>query len=366
MPADVYTFRVTKLNHTPIGTVIDAYDRKCSISLSKPSVASFNMKPSNPLFPYLFEKEDKLLQVWQNSTLRYWGPIISAQYATQDDGTAPSIAVTSADPSWRLVKRLAGKSKGGEANVGDKAGTAKHLIDVTNAEDDTEIETVSVESGSSGNYIAGPYKPVMSCIGELAHGDDGFDWYILPKLGSASKIGTFKAAAVAGSEKPGAVFEYGTGRKNMRQLSYIRDLAGSINQAYHIPDEGLEGGGAEVVVSSKDTTSITDRGLLEETVDLNGVINATLRQQWTDSNVLLRKVPRRVLAMTSDVYDDANPFHVPRFGTDYFIGDIVPARAIKEGVLLFNGLARVYQVDIEVNNNGAAKLTPVLVDESGE
>lgn len=364
MTDDIYTYRVTKLDHTPVGEVIDAYDRRCSISLSKPSVASFSIRPSNPLMKYLFETEDKLLQVWQNATLRYWGPIISAQYATQDDGSNPMVAVTSADPAWRLAKRLAGKSKSGEANSGDKGATAKHLIDVTNAEDDTEIETESVESGSSGSYIAGPYKPVLASIGELAHGLDGFDWYIAPKLESASKIGTFKLAGVIGSEKPGAVFEYGTGKKNMRNMSFIRDLSGAINQAYHIPDEGLES--VEAVVSSKDAASIAARSLLEETIDLNGVVNATLRQEWADNNVLLRKVPRRVLAMTADVYDSNNPFHVPKFGTDYFIGDLVPVRAVKEGVTLFNGLTRVYQVDIEVDNNGVGKITPILLDQSGE
>jgi hypothetical protein len=363
---DRWTFILTKLDHTPLGEVNNATARKLSISLSKPSVASFSVKPSNPLLKYLFEDEDKLLQVWQNGTIRYWGPVISAQFATQDDGSQPSIAVTSADPAWRLAKRLAGKSKGGESNSGDKGNTAKHLIDVTNSEDDTEIETESVESASTGTYVAGPYKPVLTCIGELAHGLDGFDWYIAPKTGSSSKIGTLKLAGVVGSEKPAAIFEYGTGRKNMRNMSFIRDLSGTINRAFHIPDEGLEGEGGEVVVSAEDATSIAARGLLEETVDLTGVTNKTLREEWCQNNVQVRKVARRVLAMTADFVDPANAAHVPQFGTDYFIGDRVPARAMKEGVVLFNGLTRVYQVDIEPDDNGVAKVTPILVDESGE
>lgn len=364
--ADVWNFRLTRLNHTPLGVVQNAYQRKASLALSKPSTAGFSIKPSNPLMPYLFEDEDKLLQVWQNSTLRYWGPVISAQYATQDDGSAPMIAVTSADPTWRLSKRLAGKSKGGTSYSGDKAAAAKAIIDVCNGEGNTEIETSSVESGSTGTYVAGPYKPALACIGELAHGLDGFDWYIEPVQGSGTKIGKFRAAGVVGSKKTNAVFEYGAGKKNMRNMSFIRDLSGTINQAYHIPDEGLGAEATEVVTGAFDAASVAARGLLEEVVDLTGVTNLTFRTQWCENNVQVRKVPRRVLAMTADVADSTNSTHVPIFGTDYFLGDEVPARAVKEGVVLFDGYTRIYQVDVEPDDNGVAKVTPILVDESGE
>lgn len=363
MAGQRWSFILTKLDHTPIGEIHNAYERKIILALSKPSTVTFSILPSNPLMGRFFEDEDKLLQVWQGTTLRFWGIVVSAQYATQEDGTSPTIAISAADPSWRLSKRLSGKSKAGTAHSGDKAASARSIIDETNTEGETGIETISVESGSTGSYTAGPYKAVLSCIGDLAHGLDGFDWYIEPKTGSSSKIGVFKAAGTIGSEKPNAVFEYGAGKRNMRSMSFLRDLGGILNRAYHIPDEGLESE-TESVVHSEDATSIANHGLYEELVELTGVLNATLRTEWTANNVEVRKIPRRVLAMTIDVEDPLNPNHVPVFGTDFFLGDLVPARAVKEGVILFNGLTRVYQVNIEVDNNGVAKVTPILVDEA--
>jgi hypothetical protein len=361
--AERWTYILTKLDHTPLGEVINAYERKASINLTKPSVATFTIRHDNPLLLPLFN-EDTLLQVWQESTIRYWGPVVSANYVTQDDGSAPTVAVASADPGWRLTKRLAGKSSAGTKYTGDKGKNAKEIVDATNADNETGIETTAGESGSTGTYTAGPYKPVLTCVEELAHGFDGFDWYMKPITGSSTKIARFEVDDVIGENKPNAIFEYGTGKKNMRTLNYLRDLGGVCNRAFHLPDEGLLG--SEAVVKKEDATSIALRGLYEETVDLTNVTDLTMREQWAQNNVDVRKGARRVLSMTSDVADSDNPDHIPVPGTDYWLGDTVTARAViqEDNSVLFNGLVRVYAINVELNNNGTAKIAPVLVEES--
>lgn len=357
-----WRFQLTKLNHEPVAEVINATERKYSANLSKPSTAGFNVRKDNPLLPFLFEDESKLLQVWDGNTLRMWGPIISGKYSAGEDG-APTVAVSAADAGWFFSRRLAGKSEKGTTLSGDKATAANTMISTTNAEVATGVATGTDTCGSSGTYVAGPYKPLLQCINELAHGIDGFDWYVEPLLGDATNIGKFRAAAVVGSEKPDVIFEHGTGARNMRSVEFLRDISTEVNQAYNISDAGLEVSAENPtpVVSAKDAANIASRGLFEELVDLSGVNNVTLRTEWAEENVRVRKNPRQVLGFTSDIDDGTG--RVPVFGTDYWLGDRVQARAVVEGNILFNGLTRIYSVQVELNDAGTARVTPIVVDE---
>lgn len=366
MAASTWTFVLTKLDHTVIGEVQNAYDRTANIALSRPSTASFTIRQDNARLASIFN-EDTLLQVYQDSICRFWGPNVSANFGMQ--GNTKTVAINAVDPAWRLSKRLAGKSSTGDtygsgkifSGAKDKGIMAKEIVDKTNTAGETGIETTSDTCGSTGGYIAGPYKPVLDCIGDLAHGIGGFDWYIEPKLADASKIGKLRLAGVVGSEKPNAIFEYGVGKNNVSDLSLLRDLGGVLTKAYHIPDEGLEG--TEPVLNYSDATAITERGLYEETVDLSGVSNEELRKQWLTNNVEVRKKARMVLGMTAAPYDASNPTNVPQPGTDYWLGDLVPARAVTEGLILFNGLTRVWGISVSVNDAGTAVVTPSLVKE---
>lgn len=369
MAASKWTFVITKLDHTVIGEIQNAYDRTANIALSRPSTAGFTIRQDNALLPNVFQ-EDTLLQVYQDSTLRFWGPNISANFGMQGD--TKTVAINAVDPAWRLSKRLAGKNATGDKYgsgkfmVGpkDKGRMAKEIIDKANEEDETEIETTSDTCGTEGGYVAGPYKPVLDCVGDLAHGLDGFDWYIEPKLADAAKIGKLRLAAVVGSEKPNAIFEYGLGKNNVSDISLLRDLGNVLNRGYHIPDEGLEG--TETVLSAESASSITERGLYEEVVDLSGITNVALRENWLLNNVEVRKAARLVLGMTTAPYDASNPTRVPQPGTDYWIGDLVPARAVtgpNSDIVLFNGLTRVWGISVSIDNNGVTSVTPQLVKE---
>lgn len=356
-----WSFVLTALDGTPIGEILNASDRKVSLGLSRAATASFQIRAQNPRLLDLYQA-DSLLQVWQDSTLRFWGPVVSANYATNEDGSDPAIAVNAVSPAWRLANRLAGKSGSGTALSGDKADMAKTLIDTTNSESDTGIKTVSVSSESTGTYTAGPYKPVLDCISELAHGLDGFDWYLRPTTGTSGKIAEFVAGAVIGGTQKDTVFEYGVGRHNIRSMTFIRDLSGMMNRAYHIPDEGADAPGATVIFKQNDA-SIAYRGLFEGPIDSLGLTDTTLREQWANANIEVRREPRLVVTMTPDIFDPEKPGRVPVFGTDYNIGDFVRARAVMYGTQLFDGYVRVFNVQIEVDDNGRAVAVPTLVDE---
>jgi hypothetical protein len=282
------------------------------------------------------------------------------------DNSPPTISVSAADVGWRLSRRLVGKSEKGTSFTGDKVTNAQAII--------AELNTASIRpleigvrpadvAGSTGTYVAGPYKEALSCINELAHGTDGFDWWIEPVSGVEDVIGLFRGAAVAGEQREDVFFEYGVGLRNMRSMGFLRDISTEVNWAYQVSEKGLEPSAENPtpVVEAKDEQSILQQGQYEEVVELSGVNNVALREEWAQENVRVRKGPRRVLSLTSDISDGTA--RVPKFGVDYGLGDRIRCRAMDEGIMLFNGIARIYSVSVELNNNGTASYTPILVDE---
>ena len=364
----MWTYRLTNLAGEEIGEVQNALERNAILAINKPSTASFVVRPNNELLTPLFG-EDTMLQVWENKTLRFYGNVVSSEYSTQEDGSGPSIKINAANPGWKLAKRLLGINNGGDAYSGDKAKMAWKMLNKLNTDTGTYptkpytgiklLSEASYSSGSTGSYTAGPYKSALSCINDLAHGLDGFDWYISPVADEGETIGLWECEATYGGNAVG-VFEHGYGSKNVRQISYLRDLGNLANKGYHLPDDGLGEPGATVKVGSN-STSLETRGRFEEVADGFGLTDSALRQSWVDEFVRVRGEPRYVVGMTLDIDDGTG--RVPKLGTEYWLGDMTTARAVVDGTTLFNGEVRIYQINIAVNNNGTANITPILVQE---
>lgn len=368
---DKWSFVLTKLDREPIAEITDATDRKYVANLSKPSTASFKIRKDNPLAEEFFAEEDRLLKVYQGNTLRFFGPVLTADFG-MTEGQPATINVSAVDPAWYFSRRLVGLAEKGTAYSGDKGNMVMQMLNATNVIFSTRVEISADLSGSTGAYTAGPYKPLLTSIQELAHGIDGFDWYIEPYDGGETgpsgdqRLGIMRLAAIVGSEKPNAVFEYGTGHRNIRTIGFLRDIQTNVNVAWQISDQGLEPSAENptpVVVAFDEASYAARKQRFEEVVDLSGVNNVALRQAWVEENVRVRKTPRRVLSMTSDIDDGTG--RVPQFGSDYWLGDVVPARAVIENrFAMFNGLARVYSVEVSLNDAGTAMVTPILVEDA--
>jgi len=359
----MWTFELCKLDGTPIAEVRNATQRSLALAINRACTASFQVRADNDILVPLFEDDTKL-KVWEDKTLRYFGYVTSCEFG---EGESTLVKINSADAAWKLSRRLAGKSAGGTKYEGDKAKSARKIINEANGEGDSGVRVLAeaeYSAAGSGTYVAGPYKPVLGCINDLAHGFDGFDWRMEPYTGElATKTVTFIGKTTIGGTSS-AVFERGWGQKNVRQMSYVRDLSGLTNRAFHLPDQGLESEGASVKVKN-DAASEAHRGRFETVVDGYGLTDSTFREKWLEEVVRVRKNPRYVAAMTLD-FDDGTG-RVPQYGVDFNLGDLVTARAvINDNVTLFNGQARVYQVKFNINEQGTSTVTPVLLDEEGE
>lgn len=361
--SNYWTMILTDLSGNEINEVRLATERKVIMSLNKPSTAAFSVRPDNPLLAPLFA-EDTLLKVYQGSTIRFHGNVVSSELATQEDGSQPSVKVNAADPAWRLSRRILGQSSGGTKYTGDKAKSARKMIVDLNAVSNTSIKLLAegeYSSGGSGEYIAGPYKQALGCINDLAHGLDGFDWYMEPQEFSAGAIATFQAKVTYGGTSA-AVFEHGYGSHSIRKLTYLRDLSGMANVVFHLPDDGFSEVGAEVKTAT-DAPSIALRNRYEVIADGFSLTDPTIRQNWVNEVVRVRKNPRFIVSATLDVDDRTG--RVPQFGTDFWLGDLVAARSVIANNTMFNGAVRVYQIQVDINDNGGATVTPILIDEEG-
>lgn len=359
-----WSFRLTAADRTPIGEVKNATERKAKIGIRQVDVASFKIRADNELFLPLFA-EDTLLQVWQGETLRFWGPVVTSEFATEEGSGAPTIVVNAASPMWHLTRRLSGKSIAGTKFVEvDKGLVAKVLIDVVNEEYDTGIETPTVAGskiGTIGTYNAGPYKPTLTCIRELANGFDGFDWKATPLPESGTKIARFDDAALIGSTLPDIVFEYGCGKHNMRSMTFKRDLSGMMNIAFHITDNGAADPAG--IVRYDNAASKTAHGWYEGVVESAGLFDHGLREAWARENVEVRGVPRLLATMTSDFVEGDT--RTPEAFIDYAPGDMIVARARSNNVQLFSAYVRCYNIEVAVDENGTPTYTPTIVEEEG-
>ncbi len=364
----MYTYVLTDLQGNAFGEVTNAKSRTLVLPLSKPAAASFVITNTNPQIKNVLTR-DCLLKVYDDSSvLRFHGPVVATETTPGEQGGIQA-AVTAADPSFRLARRIVGKSANPAAITGDKGDIARQIVAQANGVSDTGINATTTNIGFSGTYTPGPYKYALNCINELADSLDGFNWAIVPQEYSAGKIGTFSAVWRGNyTVLSDILFEYGGIRANIRDFNAQRSWNDIANVAYHIPDDGPAA--ALGVVSATNSASIAARGLYETIVDATNIFDPALRAQLVSEVVGVRGDPRRVVSFTPDFADTGRPGRVPVFGTDYNVGNGVRVRLNTSGggdpssSAFVDGYLRIYGVTITIDSNGKTTYTPTTVDEA--
>lgn len=363
MAAPRWQFILTDTKFNPVGEILNAQDRTIGLALKKPDTLSFTLRLDNPLADTIISSLG-YVKAYRGGILRYFGPIISAEEAAET-GSA-NVAVTSAGAAWTLTKRLTGKSATGRqfTSVTDRAVIARTLIAEANAESSTGIATsAAVASGSTLTYTAGPYRTVYDCLTELATGYDAFDWRVLPVenyangVVTSNSIGSFNAQPIIGSYQAEAVFEWGTGRNNVKSYSRVLSRDVQANKVYHIASAGPDAPGYPVV-SQQDAASISNYLLMEDLAQAD-LSTTALRQQLVDEHVAIRKNPRTIIKFEPHI-DPQNIGTLPKYGVDYDIGDYVRFRAAYGGADRIDAALRIWGVTFTVDSNGVERASAVL------
>ena len=352
---------LTDLSGVRLGDLSDAHDRRLNFGLSTLNSGSFTVSTDHPLANTLLDANSLVLVYSKvgsaTSVLRMVAHLVTVEEVANSSGS--TIAVTFAEAGYyRLQHRLLGRSvtgyTGGTAAAPvNRATLAANVIGLLNLGGPTGVNTGTMTS--SGTAAVGPwrYKQGMEALTDLAFASDGYDFVFDPVDPATGNVALFRCADTIGSNRPDAVFEYGTGRHNVS--SYKRQVSRDnlLNTAYVMPS-GFPDNTADTISSVIDAASVTTYG------PWHGVISTDLtttvaRDALAAEHVALRKAPRQRIEFVPDS-------SAPVFGTDYTIGDTVTARAEHPAnSIRFNAAFRVYGVSVAVSDEGLEQLTLTLI-----
>lgn len=372
-----FRFVVTNTAGTALGELRNASNRRVGLGINRNPTAAATIRLDNPLADTLLNGASRL-KVYETGSpfstpiMHFHGDVASAEEVGVGDGGPGSLAFTFAGPMTRLAERLIGKDATGYTSgtalaPRDRSLLVADVLAAANAVAYTGVTLGTVTNVGSTSFLAySPYKVAGEAITELVNTLDGPDYEVVavePVADSGGvRIALLNVKGAVGQARPAAVFEYGTGRRNVvnyrRQVSY-----GILNAGYILPSSANPAG---TVVAASDATSIATYGRREGLVAGDLAVDL-LRQRLVDEHVRVRKQPRQIITFEPTRDDPARPGRVPRFGVDYFLGDAVPFRAVARtqnaaGAIVdttrVNASLRVYGIDWSIDELGAA--TPTL------
>lgn len=361
----------TGLDFVPLGEVTNAYDLQVSLGLCRISALSFRVRLEHPMADLMTTLEG-YIKAYRDGELMFAGPLISTEEA--GDATGASVTVNCADAGWFITKRLTATLS---TLVGvtfstdtDRAEIVRQLLITENTRGETHIDhTASVSSGSSITYHVEPYRPFMEILSELANTMSGFDWRFTPVenwangLVASQKIAQFQARPTWGIQQPNAIFEWGVnGRGNITSYSRQATREQQANFLAHMSSAGSGDPSTPVLVGA-DTPSIDKWGTIMDTIQ-SDVSDSTDRFALMNDQIAVRKEPRKVINFVPNIQDSARPGRVPRFGSDYDLGDQVRARAEFNGNIRFDVFLRVWAVTFNLDNNGVERIALTLADDT--
>lgn len=349
-----------------LGELSDASSRQINFGLSTMNSLSFEVRADHPLGDLLIDG-DSLIYLYSKSgssasVLRMVAEIVTSEEVASDSGA--SIAVTAAEAGFfRLQHRLIGRSttgflSGTAAAPTNRATIAAAVIDEVNAAAASGVQKGSMPTASIGSIAAGPwyYKNAMEALIDLAFAGDGFDFIIDPlDLASTGYVASFRCAYGIGTTQTEAIFEYGTGKRNV--LSYKRQVSRDslLNTAYALP-AAFPDNTADTVQSATDAASITARGRWDGVIS-SDLTTASARLALASQHVLLRKAARQRIEFVPGP-------SAPVYGIDYSVGDTVTARAEHPAnSIRFNAAFRVYGASISIDAEGREQTTLTLISD---
>jgi hypothetical protein len=388
---------LTDNNLSPVGEMLNVYDRKLAIPLNRLSTASYRLRLDHP-FAEALQYSGGYIKIYRDDELLFYGPNVSVQETVSKD--SQTVAVNAVDGGWVMQKRLIGKSKTGYTyTAADNRGTsAGKTIGLMNTDGESRLAawpnftfltpgkyvnfgaftsggglvgsriytTPALASGLTGVYTA-QFKTAMEVVRDLSVGQDGFDWSIVPfdnhATGVASwlkdKIGEFRAWPLRGQDRENAVFEWGTGRNNIESYTRSVNRETHANKIYHIAAPGPDAPGYPVV-SAIDPTSISSWGLLEDLASAD-LLEPTLRQRLVDEHKRVRAQPRQTVEITPHVYRQGI---MPNFNKDFEVGDNVRTRIKYGNRVMLDALVRVWGVTFDVDTSGSERMSLMLSEEA--
>jgi hypothetical protein len=348
--------------------------------------ASLRLRANHLLAPFFAQGETARLKVYEETrdhvrTLRFVGMVTSYEEVHAGGGGAQEdgVVIGFTHPALLLSKRMVGKSR-----TGYSKGTALAPVDAgqimldalqtANNESATEI-IAGTSSSSTLTYVSALlFKPLLELNDELSGVLGGYDYQFesIDPLKNAGATGKLNIAAAIGQLRPSAIWEYGTGRANVKTWRRVIDPKAVANKAWHIPT-GYPDNTSGDAISRSNTGSIASRGLQEVLVS-SDITPVDWRAALCQEHVDVRNLPRQIITFEPrmEIAGDL------RYRDDYAEGDIFTFHAMQQypaydqsGVVttstqnfdLVDALMRMRAVTFNVTETGDATTVFILTSE---
>lgn len=337
----------------------------------------FTVRADNAMAPWLAQGDKTRVKVYRDGLLWMNGPVVSFEKTRDDQGG--TIAVGVAGIGWVAGKRLVGKSQpgmviGSPTALVDKSEAMGQVLDAINADGATGIIRGTLTPSPPGYFGPWRFKPALEAWSEIS-ATDGPEWEIEP-LDTATRsdgaFGRLNAASAFGTDRPDAVWEFGTGKRNVKTWRHVVNPDTVANRVFHLP-AGFPDAATAAIISGEDATSRADRGLYEATVAADITVDA-LRQQLVAQHVFTRAAPSQIITFEPrmEVVGDLV------YRTDYQEGDLIRFHALErfpvfdpttgarigtQEIDTVDAIFRIYAVTFTFDQQGNATPTFTIISE---
>jgi len=357
-----------------LGELPDATSVTAQFGLNTPTTLGFTL-PLRSTYADTLLGGSGLVKLYQTTAsgkyLRAVTEVVTVEEVGTEDGQQTIAVQCMCAGSFRLLHRLVGKSATGYSQTSprDRGLIAQDLITRVNATTGTDgggytgVRLGKIGQSSVTTVLpAWRYQSVLEAVTGLGAALDGFDWEILPVDGESETagitVGEFVAVSVIGRATD-VVFEYGGGRRNVRDYRRQVNRQGIATTVYSLPQSygdttgGTTGG---VVTKSSASPAVTGSGRHEVLLS-SPVTSDALRSSVASVAVAVRSVPQQVVQFTPSL-------GAYEYGTDYAEGDTVGVRVRIEDDTRLDATVRVYGVAVALDDVGRETITLTLTPET--
>lgn len=364
-PAADWTFELCDANGVGQGKFTQAASRVYSPRVIATHTATVKIPQTEPLYGTVTDGQSRIRVFDSTGTLRMFGPMISRDEEGGPDGLVYA-TLNFADQAWEFTKRIVNHNPVFplfEKNTSvDQIAFA--CLNAANTDRATGIVTGNVTGSFPIRNIQVQLSNLAGVIQQLSALQGSFEWMLRYADVAAPYSGAptiyLDLATATGADRHATIFlEYNTGRNNVQTYKRTVGIDTACNwiAVYGGANPSIQNSGPIVATAFDSTSMTTNNSRWEDTVTVGDIVDQNMLQDLANAHIAIRKNPRTIVDLTVNPLSNSCPI----YGTDYTVGDKFTARCVVGSTTTVNGTARMWGVDISIDDNGVETPTFKMV-----